>query len=189
MAADAQGNDVGAVGIPITGALGFAPITTTLPTPVEGADPEFVLPIAFKRAGLLKVDGGPQFAWAASGDPIEFWQDGYSIPSGLADVTLVATFAQTDDFVRELTYGKAPDANGYLTVDGGGHAVEKVLWSEEIFKNGAIRRRIAAKVGVKSVAEDKSTRGEVLGYVITFEIKRSALLGNDHFGEWVIPAA
>jgi hypothetical protein len=188
MAADSAGNDIGAVGIPLTGFLGFAPTGTTIPTPVEGADPELELDAAFVKAGLLKVDGGPQLAWAASGDPIEFWQDGYTIPSGLADVTLAAAFAQTDPFVRELVYGKVPDANGYLTVDGGGHSIEKIAYTEELFKNGAIRRRIADKVTVKSVQEDKSTRGEVLGYAVVFKISRSETFGMDHFGEWVLPA-
>jgi hypothetical protein len=188
MAADSAGNDVGAVGIPITGALGFAPSGTALPSDTDGADDAYTLPVAYKKAGLLKVDGGPQFAWAASGDPIEFWQEGYSIPSGLADVTLAATFAQTDAFVRELIYGVAPDVNGKIIVDGGGHAIEKVLFSEEIFKNGAIRRRAAPKVGVRSVTEDRNARGEVLGYAVVFEIKRSTTLGG-HFAEWVIPPA
>lgn len=189
MAADSAGNDILAVGIPITGLFGFAPTGTTLPTAVEGNDPDYVLPVAFKKAGLAKVDGGPQMAWAASGDPIEFWQAGYSIPSGLADVTFTATYAQTDPFIRELIYGIVPDANNMIIVDGGGHSVEKILWTEEIFKNGAIRRRCAPKTGIKSVTEDKSTRGEVLGYTVVHEIKRSALYANKHFAEWVIPAA
>lgn len=188
MAADTQGNDVGAVAVPVTGHLGVAPAATVIPTPVEGGAEGFELPAAFIKAGLLKTDGGPQWAWAPSGDAIEFWQEGYSIPSGLADVTLVATFAQTDDFVRSIIYGKAADANGYIEVDGGGHSTTYVLFTEEIFKNGAIRRRVAPNATVSAVAEDKSTRGEVLGYAVTFKINRSAAVGNQHFGEWLLPA-
>lgn len=187
MAADELGNDISAVAVPVTGNLGIAPASTTVPTPSEGADPGFTLPEAFTKAGLIKEDGGPQWAWEADGDPIKFWQDGYSIPSGLANVTLVASFAQTDNFIRSVIYGKTPDANGYLVVDGGGHSTEYVLFTEEIFKNGTIRRRVAAVAGVQSVSEDQSTRGEVLGYEVTFEIKRSPLLGNGHFGEWLLP--
>ena len=188
MAADAFGNDITAVAVPVGGFLAIAPFGTVIPTPILGAAPELALDPAFDKLGLIKEDGGPQFAWEADGDPITFWQDGYSIPSGLANVTLVATAAQTDDNVRQIVYGKVPDANGYLTVDGGGHATQYVLFSEEIFKNGVIRRRVAPNVTVQSVQEDQSTRGEVLGYAITFGIGRSPAVNNDHFGEWLLPA-
>lgn len=186
MAADSLGNDISAVAVPVTGNLGIAPADTVIPTPVEGGAADFTLPAAFTKAGLIKTDGGPQWAWAPDGDPIDFWQDGYSIPSGLAQVTLVASFAQTDDFVRSVIYGQTPDANGFLIVDGGGHSTQYVLFTEEIFKNGTIRRRVAPNAQVQSVAEDQSTRGEVLGYEVTFQINRSATISNGHFGEWLV---
>jgi hypothetical protein len=187
--ADSQGNDVTAVAIPVTGFIGYAPAGTTIPTPVEGADPAFTLPVAYKKLGLLKVDGGPQWAWAPNGDPIEFWQGGYKIPTGLADVTVDVTLAQTDDNVRSVLYGKIPDANGFVIVDGGGSATEYVLFTEEIFKNGDIRRRVAPSAQVGAVSEDQSTRGDVTGYATTFTINSSSLLANGHFGEWLILAA
>lgn len=189
MVADAAGNDITAVGVPVTGAIGFAPFGTVIPTAVEGKDPDFVLPPAFVKIGLLKEDGGPQFAWAADGDPILFWQDGYSLPSGLANVTLAITAAETlADQVRQIIAGIAPDVNGYVEIDGGGHATKWVVFSEEIFKNGAIRRRVAANVSLLTSEEDQSTRGEVNGNALTFKIDRSPETGNKHFGEWVLPA-
>lgn len=188
MAADSQGNDVGAVFVPVTGGLGFAPLSTTLPTPTEGADPEFQLPAAFRKAGLITEDGGFQWTLEPDGDPIVFWQDGYSIPSGLANATLVAKLAQYDDIVRELSYGKVPDANGYITIDAGGHATEYVLFTEEIAKNGDIRRRVAGKASVTGAVLDQSTRGEVNGNEVTFDIKRFPGLANNHLGEWLIKA-
>lgn len=187
--ADSQGNDVTAVAIPVTGFIGYAPAGTTIPTPSEGADPDFVLDPAFKKLGLLKTDGGPQWAWAPSGDAIEFWQSGYKIPSGLADVTIDVALAQTDDNVRAFTYGKVPDVNGFVIVDGGGSPVEYVIFTEEIFKNGDIRRRVAPSGQVTNVAEDQSIRGEVLGYATTIGVNPSSLLGNGHFGEWLILAS
>lgn len=186
--ADSQGNDVTAVAIPVTGFIGYAPAGTTIPTPTEGSDPDFTLDPAFKKLGLVKVDGGPQWAWAASGDPIEFWQSGYKIPSGLADVTIDVSLAQTDDNVRAFVYGKVPDANGFVIVDGGGSAEEYVIFTEEIFKNGDIRRRVAPASQVTTVAEDQSTRGEVLGYAVTIGVNPSDELANGHFGEWLILA-
>lgn len=191
MAADSAGNDIAAVAVPVTGFLGIAPFGTDFPTPAEGATDPLTpaLDAAFKKLGLVKEDGGPQLAWEADGDPILFWQDGYSIPSGLANVTLVATAAQTDENVRKIVYGKTADVNHYLTVDGGGHATQYVLFTEEIFANGYIRRRVAPNVGVLSAVEDQSTRGEVLGTQITFTIRRSPLVNNEHFGEWLLPPA
>lgn len=186
---DSQGNDVTAVAIPVTGFIGYAPAGTPIPTPTEGADPDFTLDPAFKKLGLLKTDGGPQWAWAPDGDPIEFWQAGYSIPTGLADVTVDVSLAQTDNNVRAFTYGKTPDANGFVVVDGGGSALEYVIFTEEIFKNGDIRRRVAPSAQVTTVAEDQSTRGEVLGYAVTIGINPTDELDNGHFGEWLILAA
>lgn len=187
MAADSLGNDVTAVGIPVTGNLGFAPHGTALPLPAEGGDPDFTLPAAFKVPGLLTEDGGPEWSMEADGDPIVFWQDGYSIPSGLANVELKVKYAQTDNTVREHLRGKVADANGYMTIDGGGTSMKYVLFTEEIFKNGTIRRRVAGTASIGSIAEDKSERGNVLGYEVTYKIDRHPALGNEHIGEWLIP--
>jgi hypothetical protein len=185
MTADAFGNDITAVGIPVTGFFGYAPAATVFPTPAVGGAADFVLPAAFKKAGLLKEDGGFEWTLEADGDPITFWQDGYSIPSGLAKAELSATLAQYDAIVRELAYGKTADANGFITIDAGGHATEFVIFTEEIFKNGWIRRRIA-EAGVTTAKVDKSERGSVNGTALTFKAKRSASLNNEHIGEWWI---
>lgn len=189
MSADSLGNDVGAVGLPVSGFFGFAPAGTTFPTATLGKAKPLVLDAAFKKAGLLTTDGGFNWTMEPDGDPIEFFQDGYSIPSGLASVTLTAKLAEYSPIVRELTWGKTPDANGYITIDGGGHATRYVLFTEEIFKNGVIVRRVAADAGVTSVQQDQTTRGEVKGTEVTFTVARSALLANEHIGEWLIPTA
>lgn len=189
MAADAAGNDILAVGIPVTGSIGIAPFGTAIPTPTAGGADALVLDPAFRKLGLLKSDGGPQFAWAASGEPIEFWQDGYTEPSGLADVTLSVTAAEVlGDLYRELVAGAVPDANGYVEIDGGGHSNRYVVFTEEIFKNGAIRRRVAPWVQLQSATEDRSERGTVNGSALVFEISRSEAVGGKNFGEWVLPA-
>lgn len=188
MAADDNGNDILAVGVPVTGSIGFAPYGTAIPTPEQGADSDLTLNPAFVKIGLLKEDGGPQFAWAADGDPIRFWQDGYSVPSGLANVTLAITAAEAlAARVRAMIAGITPDANGYVEIDGGGHATRWVAFSEEIFKNGAIRRRVAPLVTLASATEDRSTRGDVMGNALVFNIGRHPSVGNKHFGEWVLP--
>jgi hypothetical protein len=185
--ADAFGNDVLAVGIPVTGFFGYAPAGTVFPTAAEGAAAGFILPAAFKKAGLFTEDGGFEWTLEPDGDPIKFWQDGYSIPSGLANATLVVKLAQYDAIVRELSWGKTADANGYMTLDAGGHSKKFVAFTEEIFKNGVIRRRIA-EIGVTGAKVDKSERGAVNGTEVTFAANRSASLNNEHIGEWFIPA-
>jgi hypothetical protein len=187
MPVDAFGNDVTAVGIPVTGFFGFAPSGTTFPTPEEGASAAFILPAAFQKAGLLTEDGGFEWTLEPDGDPIVFWQEGYSIPSGSANAELVLKLAQYDAVVRRLAWGKTADANGFMTIDAGGHALEFVAFTEEIFKNGVIRRRIA-EVTTSGAAVDKSERGSVNGTEITLKLKRSALLNNEHLGEWLIAA-
>ncbi|QJU52930.1 hypothetical protein SCB71_06305 [Herbiconiux sp. KACC 21604] len=189
MVADVKGNDIGAVGVPVDGNIGFAPYGTPLLTPQQGASRSLTLSPAFVKIGLIKDDGGPQFSWEADGDPIEFWQEGYSIPSGLANVGLSITAAQAlSDHVRRIISGVTPDQYGYLEHDGGGHDLRWVVFTEEIFKNGAIRRRQAPSVSLASAAEDQSTRGEVMGNALSFTIARHPAVGNKHFGEWVIPA-
>lgn len=182
---DSFGNDITAVGIPVSGFLGFAPAGTTFPTPAEGGDLDFTLEAAFKKAGLLTEDGGFEWTLEPDGDPILFWQEGYQIASGLANATLAAKLAQYDATVRKLAWGKIADANGFITIDAGGHNLEFVIFTEEIFKNGVIRRRIA-EASVTSAKVDKSERGTPNGTELTFKAKRSAALNNEHLGEWLV---
>lgn len=186
MGKDSKGNDVSAVGIPVTGRMGFAPEGTAGPTPVEGAVVGFTLDPAYKVPGLLTDDGGPEWTLEADGDPVEFWQEGYTLPSGLAKAEVSQTYAQTDETVRSIIRGQTADANGYMTIDAGGTSVKYSMFSEEIFKNGTIRRRWAPNVNVASVKEVKSKRGDVMGYETTYKINRSDLVGGKHFGEWLI---
>lgn len=190
MVADSQGNDIAAVGVPVTGKIAFAPFGTTLLTPAQGAQADITsLMGAFTPIGLIKEDGGPQFAWAASGDPITFWQDGYQIPSGLSEVTLSITAAELlRAKVREIISGMVPDANNMVVIDGGGHATRWVVFTEEIFKNGAVRRRQAPIVSLLSSTEDRNERGGVMGNALQFSIGRDLTIGG-HFREWILLSA
>lgn len=186
MAADAAGNDVGAVGIPISGNIGVAPVASlNVIAPAEGAEPTLVLPVAYRKLGLIKTDGGFNWTTEADGDAIEFFQEGYSIPSGIANATCQVGLAQTDPVVREVTWGKVPDENGYITIDAGGHSTRYLVFTEEIFKNGWIERRLGV-ASVSAAAVDQSTRGEVRGTNLTFKFDRSAYFENNHFGQWLV---
>lgn len=190
MAADSAGNDILNVGVPITGKIAIAPEGTTMPTDEDFISPSWVLPVAFTPIGLVKESGGPQLAWAADGEPIEFWQDEYTIPSGAAVVTLTVTAAEVlGNIVRGLVAGAAPNVDGITYVDGGGHALRYVVYIEEIFKNGAIRRRLSVNAGLQSVTEDQSARADVLGQQLVFDFRRHADTDDKHFQEVVLPAA
>lgn len=189
MAADSNGMDLAAVGVILSSRLFVADHGITIPTAVDLANAEWVLPTDFKPAGLMTTDGGFDWTLEADGDPTEFLQDGYSLPSGLAKAELKTSLAQTDATVRRICFGKTPDANGYITIDAGGHSLVFVLYAEEIFQDGRIRRRVAGKATVKSVKESTTERGSVKSYETTFKIERSADLNNEHLGEVIIPAA
>ena len=185
MAADLAGNDIEAVGIPITGFLAYSPMPgATIPSPAEGASDDLAL-VDFHKAGLLKRGGGFEWTEEPDGDPLEFWQDGYSVPTGLANVTLTFTAAEESPVTRELRTGKTPDVNGYLTVDGGGNTKTYAFFTEEAYRNGAIRRRCA--VGrVQTAKLQKNERGEVQGIEFTIEVRRNSAFDDEHYGEWVI---
>lgn len=188
MSADASGNDIALVGVPVGGLLAVAPVGTAIPTPVEGGKPSFVLPADFKRPGLITEDGGFEWTLESEGDKIVFWHAGFSLSTGLAKAELVVKLAQNSEIVRSITTGKTADANGYLTIDAGGSDARYVVWTEEIFSNGVIRRRVAANAIVLAAKEDKNKRGEVLGLEITFKVDRAYELENNHLGEWLLPS-
>lgn len=183
---DAQGNDLSSVFVPVTGFLGFGPSETPVPASAALAVLAYSLPPAVRKVGLIKEDGGFEWTGEADGDAIKFWQDGYELASGQVKATLAVTLAQTDPITRELIHGKAPDANGVIDVDLGGNTNTYWLCTEEVAKNGVIRRRIIPNATVQSVKEDKSERGTVLGYTVTFSTNRSAAINMAHYREAVI---
>ena len=76
-----------------------------------------------------------------------------------------------------------------MTIDGGGTVREVCP-----LHGGNLQERHHPPSGGRqrldrSVAEDKSERGNVLGYEVTYKIDRSPALGNEHIGEWLIPPA
>ena len=189
MAADTNGMDLASVGVILSGRLFIGEDGTLIPTAVNLADPDWVLPADFKPAGLFTTEGGFEWTLEPDGDPTEFLQDGYTLPSGLATAELKVVLAQTDAIVRRICFGKTPDANGYITINAGGHALAFVLYAEEIFQDGRIRRRVVGKATVKSVKESTSERGSVKAYEVTFKLERHADLNNDHIGECILAAA
>lgn len=186
MAADSYGMDVSAVGIPLTGRIAFSPYGTTLPTGVQMYNPAFVLPAEWKNPGLLTTDGGFQYNEARS-EPIQFFQDGYEVTVGTGELTLTVKLAENSETVRQITRGKTADANGTMEIDIDGDPIRYGVYTEQVYKNGVMKRRACANAWVRSVSYDQPTRGQVDTVTLTLAIKRDAAHGNGHFRETLLP--
>lgn len=182
MTADAAGNDLDAVAVPITGLAAFAPAeTANVITKAQlGASP-LVLPAAFKRLGLYKVDGGVS-AGRDTGDAIEFFQAGYAI-SGEGTRTVEVTAAENNPAVLELTEGKTPDANGVIEVSSSLPNNRFILLVVTRFKNGTEERKQGV-AQVTGVEVDQETRGDVRGSKITFTWREDDLFNGAPFWQW-----
>lgn len=190
MAVDAAGNDLEAVFVPVTGFLALAAYGTAAPTEAEMNNPSFELPGAgttWRKLGLIAKDGGFEWESGPDGDPDEYFQSGYSQPTGNAKCNLKVKAAQFDALVREITSGQVPNGNNYITVDAGGHSTQYCSFVAEVDKRGRVRRRFNANTTVASFTEDKSERGVSKGTEITFKWDRHAAHGNNHYAETLIP--
>lgn len=187
MAADEKGNDLEAVGVVLSGNLGYAPISSAnIPEKAEFAAPDLTLPAAFIKLGLVKSDGGAQDG-TDQDDAIEFLQDGYKL-AGDGTRTVQVGLAQQNDDVQRLINGKAPDANGIYVVDSITPDTKFLLYQESIYKNGVIRRRLGV-ARISAIELDQEERGSVAGAAVTFEWQRDELFGNGFYWEtYIYPA-
>ena len=183
MSIDANGNDLDAVSVPVTGFVAVQLSGTAVyVTPEDGAKTPFVIPTGYKKVGLLTEKGAPQDD-SKSDDDIELWQTGYKLRGDVTSRTLEVTTAELNDTVRELTNGVAPDENGMIVVDQGNDNQFPLL--EYIkYKNGmSLRRNGPARISTVKPAQQ--SRGDVAGYDITFEWIRTDELGG-FYREWVV---
>lgn len=189
MTADQLGNDIGLIGIPVTGYLAWAPAGTLIPSKQAGAGLDLSLSNDFTAVGLIKKDGGFEWTGEPDGEAIDFWQEGYSIPTGLANVTIAATLAEHKAKNQELLYGTAPDQYGAADIEEASNTNRVVLFSHEVFKSGWIRRRAMPNVSIQSVKLEKSERGAVQGQAVVFKVDRASTIGMRHYRQWIIPPA
>lgn len=166
MTADEQGNDLGAVGVPITGMAAFAQLdAANVLTKVElGASP-IVLPAAYRKLGLYKVDGGPA-PGRETEDPIEFFQIGYTL-AGQGTRTVVITLAEQNANVQRLIEGAEPDENGVIEVSASLPDNRFILFTLTKYRNRLEKRQLGV-ASVTSVELDQQERGSVEGAAVTF---------------------
>lgn len=185
MAADAAGNDLLNVFIPVTGALFFAPYGTALPTTAALAVYGYAPASPWKAAGLITLDGG--FGWSDNrADAIEFFQDGYQLNAGNGTASLAVKMAETSANVRLLLRNATADANGGIDID----IDADVQWSvmtKEVDKLGNIRWRAAGNAWLTTNASDRSKRGDANANEATFTVRRDPNLANKHYREVLVP--
>jgi hypothetical protein len=188
MTADTQGNDLDAVGVPITGMAAFAPVLeANVIAKEELAASPLVLPAAFKRLGLYKVDGGPAPS-RESGDAIEFFQKGYTL-AGDGTRAVVINLAEQNAAVQELIEGAEPDENGVIEVSSSLPDNRFILLVVTRYRNGKEKRQVGV-AAVTAVEADQQTRGEVEGQAVTFTWQEDPLFNNAPFWQFYgVPSA
>lgn len=194
MVADAQGNDLQEVGIPITGRMAYAPYASAnVILSEDGGSRDFALLTdysAYQVVGLIKTDGGFEDA-SELGDKIEFFQQSYEL-AGDDTLTTKVGVAQNHPIVRELVRGIAPDANGMIIVRGASNDKLYLGFTEVVYKpvGGASRGMIERRNGVFRISEierDTAERGSVRGWNITIKWVPDELFDGGHFAEWILP--
>lgn len=189
MTADSQGNDLEAVGVPITGVAAFAPIAAenVIEKADLGASP-LVLPVAAKRLGLFKVDGGPAPA-RETGDAIEFFQKGYTL-AGDGTRSVVVSLAEQNPNVQALIEGAEPDENGVIEVSSSLPDNRFIFYTVTRYRSGKEKRQEGV-ASVTAVEPDQQTRGEVEGQAVTFTWQEDPLFNNAPFWQWgpAVPGA
>ncbi|WEK60503.1 MAG: hypothetical protein P0Y60_14475 [Candidatus Microbacterium colombiense] len=166
MTADEQGNDLGAVGVPITGMAAFAQLDAeNVLTKTELCAKPLVLPPAYRKLGLYKVDGGPA-PGRETEDPILFFQVGYSL-AGDGTRSVVITLAEQNANVQHLIEGAEPDENGVIEVSASLPDNRFILVVVTKYRGGLEKRQIGV-ASVTAVELDQQERGSVEGAAVTF---------------------
>ena len=182
MSADAQGNNLGAVAVPVGGIVAFAPYAqaNVIADADMGTTP-LALPEAYVLLGLVKQDGAPQHA-RESGDALEFWQEGYLMP-GTGTRTVQVNLAENTESVLLLTEGKEPDENGVIYVDSALPDARVMVFMATKFKNKA-EDRYNGVAQVTAIEVDQDTRGEVRGRSVTLTWQEDTLFNGAPFKMW-----
>lgn len=186
MTADAQGNDLSAVPVPITGLAAIAPVdpANVLTKPALAARP-IVLPAGYRKLGLIKKDGGYEVGRDA-GDPIDFFQYGYQL-AGEGTRTVKVGLAENNAAVLALIEGAEPDANGVIEVSSSLPDNQWILFTSTKYRNKTEDRQIGVAF-VSAVEPDKAERGSVKGSVVTLTYLEHELFNDAPFWAVTLPA-
>ena len=170
MTADEQGNNLEAVGVPISGMAAYAPLdAANVLTPAQLAASPLQLSAAFKKLGLYKQDGGPA-SGREDGDAIELFQQGYKL-SAEGTRSLTIGLAEHNPIVQGLIEGVEPDEHGVYKVSSSLPSNRFILFSSLIYRGKSGARPEKRQIGVAYVSAvelDQAERGSVEGASVTF---------------------
>lgn len=174
MAADKDGNDLGAVKVVLSSRILLARYDsskslTAMMIAKTVADPMTKLTGIFtvgQNVGLITSDGAPEDGRDGD-DATEFHQPGYKLQAGDPTLTVKFTVAEDNDLVREIMKGK-PDSNGVYHVSDIVQDAKWFAYQETVLKNKVHRRRLGV-VQITSAEPAQDTRGEVSGVELTAE--------------------
>ncbi|WP_336991028.1 hypothetical protein [Leucobacter sp. VD1] len=189
MAADEQGFDLDAVGVPITGMAAYAPLSPeNVLTSAQLAASPLELPAGFKKLGLYKQDGGPSPS-RESGDALEFFQIGYK-KSGDGTRALTIGLAENNPTVLALIEGVEPDEHGVYKVSSNLPDNRFILFSSIRYRGGIEERQIGV-ASITAVEPDQAERGSVKGANVTFTWQEHDLFEGSPFWQWgpAVPGA
>lgn len=183
MAADSSGNDLSAVGVPLTGLAAIAPVdAANVIADADMGKTPLALVEAYVKLGLYKQDGGPQEA-RDDEDAIEFFQQGYKI-AGDGTLTIQINLAEDNEAVNKLIDGKEPNEQGVVYVDSNLPDALWILFVATRFKNGTeLRRNGVARV--QAVEVDQEERGSVRGKSVTLEWVPDDLFNGSPYKKWL----
>lgn len=181
--ADASGNDLGSVNIPIGGALAFAPYDpTNVIADADLGNTPLKLPAAYQYLGLVKKDGAPQTA-IDSEDSTEFWQKGYE-KAGDATRTIEVTLAEDNPAVVKLTEGKTPDTNGIIYVNSSLPDAKLLILELVKYRDGGKERRRNGAAQVTKVEPGQDSRGETPGIKVTLKWQEDPLFNGSPYKQF-----
>ena len=185
MAADAQGNNLDDVLVPVTGRIcvvDYDEENVITPEMIgKGvADPQLPAAYASGCIGLVTADGAPQDS-SETGDAVEFWQQGYQI-NGEATITTTFTATEDNEVTRRFVSGSDPDEHGVTGVDTLTPDGKHMAYYEEAYKNGKVYRR-AGVVTLTGNEPGQSTRGSVKGRALTITWQNDELYGGHKYIE------
>ena len=157
MAADAAGNDLNAVDVPVTGfaAINFDATQAPSKTQIAGN-----LPSGYSYLGLFTTDGG-YAEDTEGGENTEFFQISYRLRTGDESITGTLTCAENNDNIKKLlgfTDGKREQVS-YQDKFG----LIITTWH----KNGTFEARGGLAM-VTSITTSQETRGEIQTYEVQF---------------------
>ena len=182
MAKDAQGMDLDAVLVPVTGRLAWAPLAAenVIPDADMGKRP-ITLPVAYQDLGLVKVDGAPQQS-RETGERTEFWQAGY-YKNAAAILGVSANLAEANPAVQALIDGKQPNSDGVVYVDAALPNTRFLLLLIIAYENG-MEEVYNGVAQLSEVEVDQSTRGEVTGKAVSFTWAEDPLFDGAPHKRW-----